>query len=315
MKIEDLYIDFMSLNNLKRLAVNSYVFQEFKNLSLLEYAKIYDNINIECLKKILSIKSLKEIDIESIELENDINLNYKISNIIGDNKNISKLYIRYEVNEECIISDKLVNKFPNLTDLTLFTYITDYNTLSKNMRFSCSLEIMENPNCKINKITLKLTGGNIKLYCQSFESLEKIEIQADYVCVERGCGSISNISEALPMFSNKKVIYKSLIELNLYLANYIELEEFKNLINNIEYMPNLKKFIFIFKGLDYKIDNVIYEDLIRKLLSLKLEYIRMGRWFLRKYYLFTELKKINKNSNFFNSDIIMIEKLEEIKEN
>ena len=116
MRIEDLYIDFMSLNNLKRLAVNSYIFQKFKNLSLLEYAKIYDNINIECLKKILSIKSLKEIDIESIELEkNNINLNDKISNISGDNKNISKLYIRYEVDNECIISDKLVNIFPNLT--------------------------------------------------------------------------------------------------------------------------------------------------------------------------------------------------------
>ena len=78
------------------------------------------------------------------------------------------------------------------------------------------------------------------------------------------------------MFSNKKIIYKSLIELNLHLENYIKLEEFKNLSNNIEYMPNLKKFIFIFKGLDDKIDNVIYEELIRKLLSLKLEYIRMG---------------------------------------
>ena len=162
MKIEDLYIDFMSLNNLKRLAVNSYIFQEFKNLSLLEYAKIYDNINIECLKKILSIKSLKEIDIESIELENNnINLNDKISNISGDNKNISKLYIRYEVDNECIISDKLVNIFPNLTDLTLFTFLREYIFLSKHMDLSCDLEIMENPNCKINKITLKLTGGNI----------------------------------------------------------------------------------------------------------------------------------------------------------
>ena len=98
---EDLSIDFKSLTNLKKLYTKSLTFLKFNNSSLLEYVNISDNINMECLKKIISITTLKEIEIFSIlnnENFDDLPLQGdKISNISGKNNNISKLTVDIEV--------------------------------------------------------------------------------------------------------------------------------------------------------------------------------------------------------------------------
>ena len=74
---------------------------KFNNSSLLEYVNISDNINMECLKKIISITTLKEIDICSNLKDDDIDYSPlqgdKISNISGKNNNISKLTVDIEV--------------------------------------------------------------------------------------------------------------------------------------------------------------------------------------------------------------------------
>ena len=120
-KKEDLSIDFKSLINLKKLYTYSLTFLKFNNSSLLEYVKICDNIHMECLKKIISTKTLKEIDICSIlnDEDNDDSplKGDKISNISDNNKNISKLTVRYGSFD---IGEDLINKFPNLNDLTFW---------------------------------------------------------------------------------------------------------------------------------------------------------------------------------------------------
>ena len=81
---------------------------------------------MECLKKIISITTLKEIDIYSILNDEDFDdsplQGDKISNISGKNKNISKLNVRYR---GFVISEDLINKFPNLNDLTIWAYNFD----------------------------------------------------------------------------------------------------------------------------------------------------------------------------------------------
>ena len=148
----------------------------------------------------------------------------------------------------------------------------------------------------------------MNLYCQSFENLKEIKIKVNPH--ENFQFDILNIANSLPMFSNKKINYNSLIEFNLQIGEQlINLEEFKNLINNIDNMQNLKKFI-LYANFDDNIDNNLYEDSIKKILSLNIEFIKIEMYGLNKeYYSFEELKKINKNIEFKNFEFINIPKI------
>ena len=148
----------------------------------------------------------------------------------------------------------------------------------------------------------------MNLYCQSFENLKEIKIKVNPH--ENFQITILNIANSLPMFSNKKINYNSLIEFNLQIGEQlINLEEFKNLINNIDNMQNLKKFI-LYANFDDNIDNNLYEDFIKKILSLNIEFIKIEMYGLNKeYYSFEELKKINKNIEFKNFEFINIPKI------
>ena len=148
----------------------------------------------------------------------------------------------------------------------------------------------------------------MNLYCQSFENLKEIKIKVNPH--ENFQFDILNIANSLPMFSYKKINYNSLIEFNLQIGEQlINLEEFKNLINNIDNMQNLKKFI-LYANFDDNIDNNLYEDFIKKILSLNIEFIKIEMYGLNKeYYSFEELKKINKNIEFKNFEFINIPKI------
>ena len=148
----------------------------------------------------------------------------------------------------------------------------------------------------------------MNLYCQSFENLKEIKIKVNPH--ENFQFDFLNIENSLPMFSNKKINYNSLIEFNLQIdEQFINLEEFKNLINNIDNLQTLKKFI-LYANFDDNIDNNLYEDFIKKILSLNIEFIKIEMYGLNKeYYSFEELKKINKNIEFKNFEFINIPKI------
>ena len=293
------YIDFNSLHNLKKIKYH-----------------FYKNFN-----QILSIKSLKEIhiitDLDYLDLTSIHDTNLSVNKLICNCRKDDDYELNYNINE-------ILNKLPNLTDLFLITNLTDHRIVKGGWEDSkINLEINENSNCKINKITLILYFGDIKIYCQKFENLEKFEIKT----YNDRPTTILNISNSLPMFSNyRKIIYNSLIELNLYLSQLIKVEIFKNLKNNIDYMPKLKK---IYLHFTTDIDRTTYEEFIRKLLSLKLEFINIDISFnLRKFnfyndkdddedddwcyndhnYSFEELKIINENILSLNFENIKIKK-------
>jgi len=288
-------IDFNSLNNLKKIKI--YLYKEFS--------------------KLLSIKNLKEIEIFS----DDINY-FDLGSINDKNPSVNKLIYRYVKEDNYDIDyniNKILNKFPNLTELIFYANLDEKRWYKNGWDYDDSevnLEIEEDLSCKINKVTLFLFFGNIKLECQNFENLEKFDITAV---------KILNISNSIPMFSNNRnVKYNSLIELNLHLKRQlINLEIFKNLNNNIDNMPNLKKIDLDFMA---NIDRNTYEEFIKKILSLKLEFANIdikngGSCFLlldfwqqdngnlnNKNYSLEELKIINKNILCLNYENIKIKK-------
>ena len=110
-----------------------------------------ENDSIECEKKVLqkliSLKNLKEF---SINLDN-ISDN-DISTINDENYSVTRMDVYWlNNNEDCILYN-LQNKFKNLTKLVLNQNI--YSIKNK------ILEIKENKNCKVNKITLNQISGN-----------------------------------------------------------------------------------------------------------------------------------------------------------
>ena len=77
---------------------------------------------------------------------------------------------------------ELLNKFPNLTELSFFFDLNGTDKIKGGFSIwhgsEINLKIKENTSCKINKISLFLNYGNIEVYCQNFENLEKLEIEA-----------------------------------------------------------------------------------------------------------------------------------------
>ena len=85
----------------------------------------------------------------------------------------------------------LINKFP---------YLKVFSLSSGGIE-SQDIEVLENPNCKINSIYLN-TLSNVKVYCQSYDSLETLSLNMM---------KISNYNNIFPFnIINKKITFKSL---------------------------------------------------------------------------------------------------------
>ena len=288
-------IDFNSLNNLKKIKFVSDV----------------------AFPQIFSIKSLKEIDFTSDDL---YYLEDALASIHDKNPSVNKLTYKYikDYDEPNYNIDEILNKFPNITELIFITNLANYRWQKIGwdlyLDSKINLEIKEKSNCKINKITLFLYFGDTKVDCQNFESLEKFEIETFKIL------NISN-SNCIPMLSkNSNIIYNSLTELKLHIERQlINLEIFKNLNNSIDNMPNLKKIDLLFMT---NLDRNTYEEFIKKILSLKLEFINIDFYFHDencidimegyddKYsdYSYEELKIINKSILNLNYENIKIKK-------
>ena len=249
-------IDFSSLEKVKNLTAETGDFINIKN-NTLENVTLY-SYNVSCedekimLEKLISIKTLKDVNIELKEIgENEI------LNIQGENTSVVNLYIKWLNNiHDCLVSN-LQDKFPFSTSINLFTPYKRTQTY---------IEIEENKKCKINKFSLKIGGNkNIRFYCQSFENLVSIDF---YVSSD-----IINIIDVFPLFNDEcKVIFKSLTYFKFTnYSNEININFYKNIYNNIECMPILKSFDF--HGINKDITEEFYKDFIEKILMLKLDYI------------------------------------------
>ena len=248
-------VDFSSLNKLKELTCETKDFLLLKDL-LLEKIELYSSETkeneIKMIEKILSIKTLKKVKFEL----NQININ-DILKIENENSSITDLEITSNKN---LILYNIEDKFPNISRLLLYT-----NNIFNN---GVILDIKPNSKSKINSFSLTLNGiGNIKFYIQSYEKLEKIELNI--------ANEIINLKNIMPIFdNNSKIIFNSLVHFDLsYSQNMINFDILDNVYNNIDKMPNLKYFSLACISKDINIS--FHNNFIRKLLSRKLDYVKL----------------------------------------
>ena len=249
-------IDFGSFEKIKKLTAETGDFINIKNnllenITLYSYNSSSENEKI-MLEKILSIKTLKDVNFEIKEIGD-----YEISNIGGENISVINLSIKWINNfDDCTVYN-LQNKFPYSSNISLYTPYKKTQTY---------LEIQENQKCKINKFSLKIGGyKNILFYCQSFENLISVDFFVN--------NDIINIIDSFPLFNDEcKVIFKALK--NFKFSNYsneMNINFFNNVFNNIKCMPVLKKFDF--HGINKDFTEDFYKKFMEKILILELDYV------------------------------------------
>jgi hypothetical protein len=252
-------IDFKSLKNVKGITaeISDFINMEensLTNVNLYSYTNCYEFEKI-MLEKLISTSTLKEISIEIKEIDD-----FVLSEFQGKNVSATNIDIKW-LNEkkDCII-DNLQKKFINLNTINI---TTSYK------RCQSSLEIRENPECKVVNFSLKIGGKkNIILYCQSFENLVSVDFYVN--------GDIANIIDSFPLFKeDSEVIFKSLTYFKYTnYSNQTSLLFLQNLYNNLDNLPILKNFEF--HGVTEDITLEIYKIILRKILLMKLDSINFS---------------------------------------
>ena len=283
----NLLLDYKNLNKLKIFKGNIKTFLLLDS-PLLEKIIILaeeDNdciIERQCIEKLFTLKYLKYIDIELKEI-----YDFEIFLIKGENTSVSEMNVVWRNIYNDLVLYNLQKKLPNLSNLSI---IVDQENCS-----NLSLDINENSDCKVNKISIKIEEigcENIQLYYHSFETLESISLESKY-----------NIDINFPIFNdNNHKIFKSLKFLKFVFSNEkIELKRLKILYNNINKMPNLREIIIqcLLKG----IDESFYMNFIKKILYLKsINKIKIliieDDWDINESYTIKELKEIFPDVNY-----------------
>ena len=303
--IYDNFLDFSSLINLKRLNTFPKFFINLKNIKLYQLdLSEYININLDIKKK--SIEKLLKMDTLKI-----VNLQFQFKNkffsdlskIVSINQSIKKLTIDIYINDEDEIEnnndDKIItlfdfqNKMTNLKELKINYY--DYSIKE------ISVEIIENVNSKINSIELNIIGTNLKFYCGPFKDLINFYFYSDK--------KIKNLNFAFPIFNDKcNIIFESLNSFTLNLIE-IDLDILNNIYNNLDKMPNVKKFTLI--TICTKIKKEFYLKFVTKILSMNINEINIDfeQDINMNEMTENELKEINPNLKFNNIYKIHIKKL------
>ena len=132
--------------------------------------------------------------------------------------------------------------------------------------------------------------------------------------VEFGCtGSSFNYEDSFPLFNeNYNAIFESLVSFKFISKNTLGIRIIKNVINNLDKMPNLK--IFVFKAI-CEIDEENYIKLIEKLLLSNIKNIEFDLNFggdtkeIKEEYFEKELNNICKGIDIKKFDKIKINKI------
>ena len=262
----------------------------------------YSNSNEEekkMIENLLSIRTLKIVKIQLYKISAD-----EIKEIEGESKSIEELKLILDVNHNEYDLFNLQKKFPNLSSLEFVAS----NSYTKNF----IIEIIEDTSFKVDKLSIsgRLYIKN-RFYIESFGSLKLISLS--FYSQE-----IKNLEEAFPFFNNNcKVVFKSLTDFKFYYYadspdnKKKNLKALSNFYNNLDLMPNLK--IFVLYCNTEGVNELSYKAFIKKLLSMKLDEIRLDIQVSinnddptgNTYYTRKELKQINPNINYYelNNDI------------
>ena len=271
----NLIFDFTTMKNLKVLKSESEDFLKLGNDILLEDLTVISNrnnnieIEINIIKKIISMKSLKIVNVTLNKIGHK-----EISNIKNLNESITTFHTELK-NHPSFVLYSLQEKLPNISDLDI--HMMDLSgfrpgLLSENMKCKppedrlTSVDISENMKFKIKNLKIICFNANLKLYCQSFTNLEKIDITVD---------KSENIKDKFPFFKdNCDIIFPSLKYFKFCYYDNIDLKILYNLCNNLGKMNNIK-----YLWLHFTCENVDYNYYTRlneKLSSLNLDYININ---------------------------------------
>ena len=308
---DSVLIDFSSLKQLRKLESKSSYFILLEN-TLLEEIKLHtlgqedNSIQFEknLIKKILSIKTLKKIDICLHQINDEI-----ISEIFEEEKNklkknyfvnlsVNKITLRfigkYQGNKLYIFQ----NLFPSLTDFSINAYVINENE-------ECKIEIKEKLNNKIDTISIgsdNCPGSflGMTIYCGPYDKIKSFIINHE--------GKIINSEYLFPIFNkNNKIKFTEMNNVELYYKN-ISFEDFKNIYYNLDNMPNLKHFILKFNK--NNINKIFYIAFIKKILFMKLMSIQIVIVDIPyEIYSKKELKDLNSNLNTIQLNNFYIYKL------
>ena len=277
-------IDFSILRNLKVLNCEANDFLMLKNTSLESLTVLSNDIDNSkekekrIIEKIISMKSLKELTL-SLKLldENDI------SGINGINTSVEKLVIHLHI--DCTVIN-LQKKFP---------YVNSFSLVTKNDSNFTYLQIEENANCKINKLTLYTGISYIRLYCVPFVNL----VELDLIIFTK---ELNAIKESLPLFSNNCLLVFKALKSFKFTCLEIEFELLNNICDNLEKMPNLKTLVL---KCEIEVDKNFYDKINRKISLMKLNDIKIE--ILRKYADYNigfENKKLQNSFNEYTGIVI-----------
>ena len=283
-------IDFSSFYNLKVLNCEANDFLMLQNNKTLESLTIlsndYNNSKEKekrIFEKIISMKSLKEVKI-SLKLLNDDD----ISKITGDNISVEKLEIYWDKKKQDCILINLQKKFPNVNNFSLTN--CPFNVCDTN------LQIVENKNCKINKLALYGINSVVKLYCLPFDNFVEFDLLIFH-------NKINGIKDSLPfMNKNCHLTFKSLRSFK-FKVNNLEFELLNNICDNLEKMPNLKALKL--ESIT-PVDKSFYDKLNKKICLLKLNDIKIAVYNSAKNLSLMDIK--DKVINLINLDGIIIRK-------
>ena len=251
--------DISSFKKLKKFVGDpcDFIYLEENNLEyvkLISYTEVSSEDRTKVLKKLVSLKNLKELILEFGPI-----VDSEILWIIGKNYSVEKMKINWVKQNNDLIIYNLQDKFGKLSNIEMTS--PEYENNHKII-----LKIIENRNCRINKFYLEAgLYHNIEFYCQPFEILIEIKLTLN--------GKVINIKDALPIFNKEcKVIFRALnvFELRTLSDHEVLLYAIENLCNNLTCMPNLSK-LLIDCSIQENIDKEFYANFIKKCLELKLK--------------------------------------------
>ena len=294
--------DISSFKKLKKFVGDpcDFIYLEENNLEyvkLISYTEVSSEDRTKVLKKLVSLKNLKELILEFGPI-----VDSEILWIIGKNYSVEKMKINWVKQNNDLIIYNLQDKFGKLSNIEMTS--PEYENNHKII-----LKIIENRNCRINKFYLEAgLYHNIEFYCQPFEILIEIKLTLN--------GKVINIKDALPIFNKEcKVIFRALnvFELRTLSDHEVLLYAIENLCNNLICMPNLSK-LLIDCSIQENIDKEFYANFIKKCLELKLKNLYFS---IKKTadeskiipYSKEELEKIYPNLNYSKYKEIFIRKL------
>ena len=292
-------LNFNNCNKIKNLIIDANDFIYIDNnspievLTLLSNSEVNYEIKEKIFEKLISMKYLKEITIEFGKIVDE-----EISIIKGENPSVEKITINWVKENNDLIINNLLEKFPNLTSLVIGA--NEYSSHE-----DINLELKEQEKCKINKLILNIGGyNNIKFFISNYENLQELRINLN--------NTIKNMENTIPIFNEKcNVIFKSLKIFNFQTYTYYNNIDFKiieNLYNNMDNMPNLEDLFLTV--VQENMNEEFYKKFVVKILSLpklKKIYFSIQTDMKREIpYSEEEIKEIYPNIDFSRYDKIFI---------